>query len=80
VLSDDAGQLNVGQHALCWLDAERLVHKLDTFTDKQHAAQARVRSLIWDFYANLKACRASAGLSRFAAQAAAPDLGHAPAN
>jgi hypothetical protein len=58
VLSDDAGQFNVGQHALCWVHAERLVHKLDTFTDKQRAAQTRVRSLIWDFYAKLKAYRA----------------------
>jgi hypothetical protein len=58
VLSDDAGQFNVGQHALCWVHAERLVHKLDTFTDKQRAAQTRVRSLIWDFYARLKAYRA----------------------
>jgi hypothetical protein len=29
VLSDDAGQFNVGRHALCWVHAERLVHKLD---------------------------------------------------
>jgi hypothetical protein len=57
VLSDDAGQFNVGQHALCWVHAERLVHKLDTFTDKHRAAQARVRSLIWAFYARLKAYR-----------------------
>jgi hypothetical protein len=55
VLSDDAGQFNVGRHALCWIHAERLVHKLDTFTDEQRAAQARVRSLIWNFYASLKA-------------------------
>jgi hypothetical protein len=55
VLSDDAGQFNVGRHALCWIHAERLVHKLDTFTDQQRAAQARVRSLIWNFYASLKA-------------------------
>jgi hypothetical protein len=59
VLSDDAGQFNVGQHALCWVHAERLAHKLDTFTDKQRAAQARVRGLIWDFYASLKAYRAN---------------------
>jgi Transposase IS66 family len=58
VLSDDAGQFNVGQHALCWVHAERLVHKLDTFTDQQRAAQTRIRSLIWDFYARLKAYRA----------------------
>jgi hypothetical protein len=57
VLSDDAGQFNVGQHALCWVHAERLVHKLDTFTDRHRAAQTRVRGLIWDFYASLKAHR-----------------------
>ena len=32
VLSDDAGQFAVGRHALCWVLAERLVHKLDTFS------------------------------------------------
>jgi Transposase IS66 family len=57
VLSDDAGQFNIGRHALCWIHAERLVHKLDTFTDTQRAAQARVRGLIWNFYASLKAYR-----------------------
>jgi hypothetical protein len=57
VLSDDAGQFNVGRHALCWVHAERLVHKLDTFTDKHRAAQALVRGLIWGFYADLKAYR-----------------------
>jgi Transposase IS66 family len=55
VLSDDAGQFNVGQHALCWIHAEQLVHQLDPFTDQQRAAQARVRGLIWSFYASLKA-------------------------
>src|SRR5947209_9638086 len=55
VLSDDAGQFNVGQHALCWIHPERLVHKLDTFTDQHRAAQARVRGRIWTFYASLKA-------------------------
>jgi Transposase IS66 family len=55
VLSDDAGQFNVGRHALCWIHAERLVHKLDTFTDQHRAAQARVRGQIWRFYASLKA-------------------------
>jgi hypothetical protein len=54
ILSDDAGQFNVGRHALCWVHAERLVHKLDTFNDKHRAAQTRVRGLIWDFYADLK--------------------------
>jgi hypothetical protein len=56
-LSDGAGQFNVGQHALCWVHAERLVHKLDTFTDKHRAAQALIRRLIWRLYAALKAYR-----------------------
>ena len=54
IVSDDAGQFAVGQHALCWVHAERLVHKLDTFTDQQRAAQQQVRSLIWQLYADLK--------------------------
>jgi hypothetical protein len=57
IVSDDAGQFAVGQHALCWVHAERLVHKLDTFTDLHRAAQAHVRALIWWFYADLKAYR-----------------------
>jgi hypothetical protein len=59
VLSDDAGQFAVGRHALCWVHAERLVHKLDTFTDLHRAAQQKVRKLIWDFYADLKVYQAS---------------------
>src|SRR3954470_22764505 len=55
ILSDDAGQFALDRHALCWVHAERLVHKLDTFTDRQHAAQQLVRALVWWFYADLKA-------------------------
>jgi hypothetical protein len=58
IVSDDAGQFNVGEHALCWIHAERLVHKLETFTDQQYAAQQHVRGLIWWFYADLKTYRA----------------------
>jgi hypothetical protein len=54
IVSDDAGQFAVGLHALCWIHSERLVYKLDTFTDDQRAAQQHVRSLIWQFYADLK--------------------------
>jgi hypothetical protein len=58
IVSDDAGQFNVGQHSLCWVHLERLVHKLDTFTKQTRAIQQRQRSLIWDFYDDLKAyCR-----------------------
>jgi hypothetical protein len=64
VLSDDAGQFNVGPHALCWVHAERLVHKLDAFNDHCRDAQARVRGLIWTFYADLKAYRERPGKRR----------------
>ena len=57
IVSDDAGQFQIGRHALCWVHAERLVHKLDTFTDLHRAAQERIRALIWWFYADLKAYR-----------------------
>ena len=58
ILSDDAGQFNVGLHALCWIHAERLVHKLDAFADWQRTAKERIRARIWWLYANLKAyCR-----------------------
>jgi Transposase IS66 family len=57
ILSDGAGQFALDRHALCWVHAERLVHRLDTFTDRQHAAQQLVRALIWWFYADLKVYR-----------------------
>jgi hypothetical protein len=57
IVSDDAGQFDIGRHALCWVHAERLVHKLDTFTDLHRAAQEHLRALIWWFYADLKAYR-----------------------
>jgi Transposase IS66 family len=64
LLSDDAGQFAVGRHALCWVHAERLVHKLDTFTDLHRAAQQKVRKLIWNYYADLKKYRVNPSKSR----------------
>lgn len=58
VLSDDAGQFKLPRHALCWVHAERLIHKLNTFNHQQRQAVEQVRALIWDYYADLKAyCR-----------------------
>ena len=59
IVSDDAGQFAIGWHALCWVHAERLVYKLETFTEDQRAQQQHVRSLIWQLYADLKDYRAS---------------------
>jgi hypothetical protein len=64
VLSDDAGQFDVGRHALCRVHAERLVHKLDTFNDQQRATQKQLRGLIWNFYASLKGYRLNPGKRR----------------
>jgi len=55
IISDDAGQFKVGRHGLCWIHAERLVHKLEAFTDLHRAAQQRMRDLIWSYYRDLKA-------------------------
>jgi len=55
ILSDDAGQFNVLQHALCWIHAERLINKLVGFNDEQRAALDAKRTEIWNFYVELKA-------------------------
>ena len=67
IVSYDAGQFNVGLHGLCWVHTERLVHKLDTFTDENRAAQASVRELIWNLYRDLKAYRCAPTRQRKAA-------------
>jgi len=54
ILSDDAGQFRVGDHALCWVHAERLVHKLVPANDRQRNAVEITRRMIWWFYRQLK--------------------------
>jgi len=54
IVSDDAGQFRVGVHALCWVHAERLVHKLVPANDKQRNAVEVARRMIWWFYRALK--------------------------
>jgi hypothetical protein len=55
ILSDDAGQFNIGEHALCWVHAERLIYKLNAFTDAARNAKEQIRALVWDLYKDLKA-------------------------
>jgi hypothetical protein len=50
-----------------WVHSERLVHKLDAFTDENRTAQATVRKLIWNFYRDLKAYRCTPTKQRKAA-------------
>jgi Transposase IS66 family len=55
IVSDDAGQFRLGDHALCWVHAERLVHKLVPANDKQSNAVKVARRMICWFYRRLKA-------------------------
>ena len=55
VVSDDAGQFDLLQHALCWVHAERIFVKLVGFNDAQRAALEQVRGEIWKLYDELKA-------------------------
>ena len=55
IISDDAGQFNVLLHGLCWVHAERLVHKLIPLNEAHRQDMASVREQIWSFYADLKA-------------------------
>ena len=57
IVSDDAGRFRLGEHALCWVHAERLVHKLVPTTDEQRRAVELTRTLIWWLYADLKVWR-----------------------
>ncbi|MPR13583.1 IS66 family transposase [Microvirga tunisiensis] len=54
VVSDDAGQFRIGQHALCWVHAERHLQKLMPGSPKQVKAVELVREAIWCFYRSLK--------------------------
>ena len=47
-------QFRVGVHALCWVHAERLVHKLVPTNDKQRNAIEVAKRMIWWFYRSLK--------------------------
>lgn len=55
IVSDDAGQFRVGNHALCWVHAERLLQKLMPGTAKEERSLTTVRDLVWRFYKALKA-------------------------
>src|SRR5438445_1077250 len=55
ILSDGAGQFAILLHALCWIHAERLIHKLIPINDQQRQAIALVRDQVWALYADLKA-------------------------
>ncbi len=55
IVSDDAGQFRVGNHALCWIHCERLLQKLMPAKSKEVRAVTLIRDLVWRFYRALKA-------------------------
>jgi hypothetical protein len=54
IISDDAGQFNILNHALCWIHAERTFCKLIGYGDENIQALENTRSQIWELYAKLK--------------------------
>jgi hypothetical protein len=54
IVSDDASQFDVFQHALCWIHAERHLRRTVCVTDEQHRLVSVQRQLVWWFYADLK--------------------------
>jgi hypothetical protein len=54
IMSDDAGQFNVFQHALCWIHAERKINGLIPLHDGHAKDIQQIRSLFWEIYALLK--------------------------
>jgi hypothetical protein len=55
IVSDDAGQFKVLCHGLCWVHAERLIHRLVPLNPTHRQELAEVRSQFWALYTDLKA-------------------------
>jgi hypothetical protein len=54
IVSDDAGQFNVFDHALCWIHAERIINRLIPLNDEHVKAVDEVRERLWQLYRDLK--------------------------
>lgn len=61
ILSDDAGQFNVLNHALCWIHAERVFQRILPLNEQHAKALAWVRSQLWELYRDLKQYRQHPG-------------------
>lgn len=48
IISDAVGQFYVLTHGLCWVHAERFVHKMLPLNKQHRLDLARVRGQIWD--------------------------------
>ncbi len=59
IVSDDAGQFNILNHALCWIHAESTLNKLIAPNEEKRKTLEDIRKQIWDFYNELKAYKIS---------------------
>lgn len=59
IVSDDAGQFNILNHALCWIHAERSLSKLIAPSAEKSQILEDVRSQVWRLYDELKAYKQS---------------------
>jgi len=55
IVSDDAGQFNLLEHALCWVHAERTIDKIIPYGEAPRQALQETRTRIWELYKDLKA-------------------------
>ena len=54
IVSDDAGQFKLLDHALCWIHAERTINQIIPYGEDQRQAIEATRMQIWQFYEALK--------------------------
>jgi hypothetical protein len=54
ILSDEAGQFNIFDHALCWIHAERAINRLTPLHEEPEKAVNWVGEQIWPLYADIK--------------------------
>lgn len=59
IISDDAGQFNVFDHALCWIHAERVINRLIPLNEGHRKAVDNARDQLWSIYRDLKAYKLS---------------------
>ncbi|NEX23317.1 hypothetical protein G3480_23970, partial [Thiorhodococcus mannitoliphagus] len=57
IVSDGAGQFAILLHALCWMRAERLIHKLIPLNERRRQDQERVRDEVWTLSRSLELLR-----------------------
>lgn len=55
IISDDAGQFNIFQHALCWIHAERAINRLIPLNEMQAKEIEKTLERFWKIYKKLKA-------------------------